>query len=97
MRIELHIERLVIDEALLGGERSSAVCVAIEQQLGRAMTAPGTFAALRDIGSVANLPPAMLAPASHPNDRLGSRIAIAVQRGLGVSSTAAQRGPGAGR
>lgn len=85
MRIELHIERLVLDQALLGGERAAAVRTTIEQELRRRLATPAAFTALRGIGTVATLPPAWLAPSSHPHDRLGTRIASAVQRGLGDS------------
>ena len=95
MSIELHIERLVIDEALLDGERAPAVRAAIEQELGRLLTAPGAFDALRGIGGVASLPPSILPAASHPSERLGPRIATAVQRGLGIASVPVQRGQGA--
>ncbi|KRE82946.1 hypothetical protein ASG75_15510 [Rhodanobacter sp. Soil772] len=84
MSIELHIERLVIDEAALGGERAGSVRTALECELGRLLAQPGAAGALRGLGAVATLPPATLPPASHPHDRLGMRIATAVQHGLGI-------------
>lgn len=92
MSIELHIERLVIDEALLGGERAGSVRAALEYELGRLLAQPGAADALRGLGAVATLPPATLPPASPPHDRLGMRIATAVQHGLGI--TPALRGAG---
>jgi hypothetical protein len=83
--IELHIERLVIDEALLGGERAGSVRLAIERELTRLLAQPGAVDALRGLGVVDTLPPATLPPASHPHDRLGMRIATAVQHGLGIT------------
>ncbi|MEO8810300.1 MAG: hypothetical protein ABI386_08650 [Rhodanobacter sp.] len=95
MSIQLHIERLVLDEALLDGERAPAVRAAIEEQLGRLLAAPGALMALQQIGSVDGLPPSLLPAASGPSDRLGPRIAMAVQRGLGVASVPVQGGQGA--
>jgi protein involved in polysaccharide export with SLBB domain len=85
MSIELHIERLVLDEALLGGERGTQVRDAIERELAGLLARPGTIGALRGIGAVAALPPATLQPASQPYDRLGARIAVAVEHGLGIT------------
>lgn len=97
MSVQLHIERLVLDEALLGDERAPAVRAAIEQQLGRLLAGQDASIALQRIGSVASLPHAVLLAASHPHDRLGSRIATAVQRSLGVTPFAAPGTPGAER
>ncbi|MBT2145756.1 MULTISPECIES: hypothetical protein [unclassified Rhodanobacter] len=88
MSIELHIERLVIDEAALGGERAGSVRAALESELARLLAQPGAVGALRGLGAVAALPPAKLPTASHPHERLGPRIATAVQRGLGISPAA---------
>jgi len=85
MSIELHIERLVLDEAVLGGERAGNVRASIERELHRLLATPGAVAALRGIGSVATLPAVSLPPASHPHDQLGPRIATAVRHGLGIS------------
>ena len=85
MSIELHIERLVLDEALLGGERAGNVRAALEGELARLLTRPGAVDALRGLGAVATLPPARLPTASDPHERLGPRIATAVQRGLGIT------------
>lgn len=95
MSIELRIERLVLDEALLGDERAPAVRAAIERELGHLLAASGAFAALRGIGSVANLPSAVLPVASHPREQLGPRIATAVRSGLGIAAAPVHRGQGA--
>src|SRR6185437_9273646 len=89
MSIVLHIERLVLDEALLGGERAAAVPAAIERELGRLLVAPGAAVALRGIGSIASLPPASLPLplGHHPKDQLGTRIATAASQALGVGET----------
>ena len=92
MSIELHIERLVIDEAALGGERAGSVRAALECELGRLLAQPGAADALRGLGAVDTLPPATLPPASRPHDHLGPRIATAVQRGLGITPAARAAG-----
>lgn len=87
MRIELHIERLLLDAALLGGERATAVRSAIELELAERLAGPDVGSALRGIGRVASLPPALLPQARHPKDRLAPRIATAVGEALGVGGT----------
>ena len=87
MSIQLHIERLVIDEALLGGERAAAVRTAIERELGRLLAVPDAAVALRGIGSIASLPTASLPQARQPKDQLGTRVATAVNQALGVRET----------
>lgn len=95
MSIELHIERLVIDAAVLGGERAADVRAAIERELARRLAQPEAIGALRHIGVVAALPSTSLPTAAHPRDRLGARVASAVQHGLGVASgTHGTRGAG---
>jgi hypothetical protein len=84
MSIELHIERLVIDEALLRGERPAAVRAAIEGELTRQLARPGSADALRGIGAVASLPSVALPVAQHPRQDLGARVANAVQQRLGL-------------
>ncbi|MDW2982779.1 hypothetical protein [Rhodanobacter sp. KK11] len=88
MSIELHIERLVIDEAALGGERAGSVRTALEAELARLLAQPGAVAALRSLGAAAALPPVTLPSAGHPHERLGPRIATAVQHVLGVPPAA---------
>jgi len=84
--IELHIERLVIDEALLGGERAANVRAAIERELTRRLAAPGATAALRKLGALESLPPLPLIDTRHSRDRLGGRIAEAVGGSLGIAA-----------
>ena len=87
MSIVLHIERLVIDEAVLGGERAGSVRAALEGELHRLLAQPGATAALRGLGVIAALPPGTLPPAGPPHEGLGPRIATAVQSGLGIPPT----------
>ena len=81
MSIELHIERLVIDEAALGGERATAVRQAIERELRRQLGRAGVAEALSRMGSVAALPSAVLPPVQ-PRASFGVRVASAVQQSL---------------
>lgn len=97
MSIELHIERLVIDESLLGGERVRAIGAAIERELRRGLLAPGAPTALRGLGSVVSLPPATLLPADPSHGRLGPRIAAAALQSLGIESRPVERGQGVRR
>lgn len=84
MSIVLHIERLVLDEALLNGERAGAVRTAIERELAQRLAQPGAIGALRSIGTVETLPSATLPAPAHPRERLGTRIATAMHQGLSI-------------
>ena len=92
MSIVLHIERLVIDEAVLGGERLGSVRATIERELAQRLAQPGSADTLRSLGAIAALPPATLPPAGPEHGRLGMRLATALQHGLGI--TPATRGAG---
>jgi hypothetical protein len=81
MSIVLHIERLLLDQALLGNERASAVRMAIERELSLHLRLPGAVDALRGIGTVAALPAGAL-PVVTARGKLGSRIASAVHGSL---------------
>jgi hypothetical protein len=81
MSIKLQIERMVIDEALLGGKHAASVRQAVERELVRQLSQPGTAFALRRLGSVAMLSPTTL-PTALPHDSLGARVASAVQQSL---------------
>lgn len=94
MSIVLHIERLVIDESLLGAERVGAIGAAIELEMSRKLAGPGALATLRGLASTACLPPSALPVAGRPNERLGPRIARATLHGLGVESMPAASGRG---
>ena len=87
MSIVLHIERLVIDEAMLSGERAGSVRAALEGELCRLLAKPSATAALSGLGAIAALPPGTLPPASAAHERLGPRIATAVKKGLGIPPT----------
>ncbi|MEP6897875.1 MAG: hypothetical protein ABI870_05040 [Rhodanobacter sp.] len=84
MSIVLHIERLVIDEALLGGERADRVQATIERELTRRLMHAGAVESLRGLGAVAVLSALPLLPAAHRGEPLGARIAAAVQGSLGL-------------
>ncbi|CAM5610641.1 hypothetical protein [Rhodanobacter lindaniclasticus] len=85
MSIALHIERLVIDAAALGGERAADVRLAVERELARRLAQPGAVEALRGLGALPALPPQLLPVAAHRHEPLGPRIATAVQHGLGIT------------
>jgi hypothetical protein len=85
MSIVLHIERLVIDEALLEGQRPGTVRSVLERELTQRLAQPGAVDTLRGVGTVTSLPPMPLASAGRLCEPLGMRIAVALQRGLGVS------------
>lgn len=91
MSIELHIERLVLDEALLGGERPEQVRAVIERELARRLAQPGTSAALAGFGHVASLPTSNLPPGTSAT--FGRRLAQTLARTMGVP---ADKGAGHG-
>ena len=87
MSIELHIERLVLDETLLGGERAALLGDAISRELARRLAHPAAPHALLDLGHSASLR-AIAAPPLRPGDHLGARVARAVQQSLGLPGPA---------
>ncbi|MGO4700715.1 hypothetical protein [Dyella sp. 2RAB6] len=92
MSIELHIERLVIDEGVLRGERAADVRALLERDLARQLAQPGAVAALRSVGAVSALTPAVLPEPARGQDRLGSRLATTLRQSLGVASAARNEG-----
>jgi hypothetical protein len=74
MKVMLHIERLVLDEAVLGSEPARDVGASIERELARRFAEPGAAERLARIGAVDRLP----APASGTRGALGTRVASAV-------------------
>lgn len=93
MTVRLHIDRVVVDEALLRGERHADVRAALEQALRERLAVPGAIDALRHLGAVPSLPAQSL-PVAAPTQRdLGARIAAGAGDALGLASVA----PAAGR
>lgn len=86
MSIELHIERLVIDEALLQGERPAAVLAAMESELVRLLGQPGATDALQRIGNVTGLPVVPIAPGSLAHGQLGMRLARSIGQSVELSA-----------
>lgn len=84
MKINLHIERLVLDGTLLGDERAADVRTTLQRELERLLAAPGAIESLRSLGAVEALPPVWLSDARHAPNGLGMQIAAAVNRGFGV-------------
>jgi len=87
MRVDLHIDRLVLDEAVIGDERPLLVKATLERDLMRLLAAPGTPDALRAVGVVDTLRLAPLPAPTHRQQSLGARVAVAVAQALGVSPT----------
>ena len=84
MTINVHIERLVVDRALIEGRRAEAVAAALQRQLRDLVTAHG-FEADSPSGDVvpwAN-PQTMRLPTDASLTRFGRQIAGAVYRGIG--------------
>ncbi|MFI4928039.1 MAG: hypothetical protein ACHP7E_10185 [Burkholderiales bacterium] len=92
MSILLHIERLVIDAALLGGEQADDVRAALERELARRLMQPRATDNLRHLGAVAALPPTTLPAAARSREPLGARVASAVQQSLGFNTTVHYKG-----
>ncbi len=87
MSIVLHIERLVLDEALLGGEHAGSVRDALERELAQRLAQPDAVDTLRDLGAVAALPPATRCRPPCIRSRGWARASpAAVQQGLSVPS-----------
>ncbi|KZC17921.1 hypothetical protein RHOFW510R12_03480 [Rhodanobacter sp. FW510-R12] len=87
MSIELHIERLVIDAALLGGERATDVRATLERELGQQLAQAGAIDTLHSLGTVAALPPMTLPAAVRLHEPFGARVASAVRQSLGLNTT----------
>jgi hypothetical protein len=81
--IVLHIDRVVVDECLLGKETGAAVRAALERELAARLASHGVAGSLSGIGSIDALPAVPMAPA-RPRQHLGARIAAAVAQGLAV-------------
>lgn len=89
MTVRLHIDRVVVDEALLRGERRADVRAALEEALRERLAAPGAIDALRHLGAVPSLPAQPLPAATAPAQRsLGARIAAGAGDALGLASAA---------
>ena len=86
MRIELRIDRLLVDESLLGKESPGGVRLSLERELTRLLSSPGAAEALQRIGAVDALRPGDLPAARWQRDGLGTRVATVVGRGLGLEA-----------
>lgn len=84
MRIGLRIDRLVVDDSLLAGERAPGICHSLERELVRLLSAPGAGDILRRIGAVDVVSPTPLPAASDRRVGLGTRVAAAVGMGMGL-------------
>lgn len=82
MTVHLHIERLVLDESLLHGERAATVGQAIERELAKRFATMEPTAAWWHIGAVPSLPSVTLRAPRHPGETLGARVADAVGQSI---------------
>lgn len=91
MKIDLRIDRLVLDAVLLDGGRADAVVAAIESELTRRLAMPGAAEALRGIGRIDALPAlAMATNADTRGSDLGAGIAGSLGDGLGLAAPSAR-------
>lgn len=88
MTVRLHIDRVVVDEALLRGERHADVRAALEEALRERLAGPGAADALRRLGAMASLPPVSLPAAMPTQGTLGARIAAGAGDALGLAGKA---------
>lgn len=93
MKIALHVDRLVLDGALLDGERAGDVQAALERELARQLARFRNVDTLRRIGAVERLPVLALPAADRQHRSLGQRIAAAVGSALGPPRMATHRPP----
>jgi len=89
VKVALHIERLVLDEALLASESTRGIGALIERELARHLAAPGAAERLGRLGAVDRL----RAPPAGTRGALGTRVAAAVGESLAgpAQSIAAER------
>lgn len=87
MRIALHIERLVVDAAVLGNERPAHVRAALEGELARLLAAPGAADTLRAVGAVDAISPTSLALTGPADASLGARVGARIGACLGLDAT----------
>jgi hypothetical protein len=92
MRINLHIERLVLDGLCENHAAGSMIGAALEAELARLLAAGGLAAGFQSGGSSPSLPVgAVLLTASKPG-LLGQQIAQTVYQGIGPEPSSTWRG-----
>lgn len=94
MKIELRIERLVLDAEWLGANARDVVAGAIRMELAHLLAQPGAADALRTIGAVDALPALTLtADAESTRHGAGLAVAHALAGALGISGIGAESMP----
>lgn len=83
MKVELHIDRLVVDDAVLGRGSRRAVLEELQRELAARLAAPGAAAGIAGLGAIEVLPPAHPRTPPASGGSPGMRIAVAVAEGLG--------------
>lgn len=92
MNINLHIERLIIDEALLGTGRRDALHAAVEAELARLLTEGQLPAGWLNGAAIPTLPGGSLAIGSASNPaQLGAQIGQAVYSAMSSPVTGSAR------
>jgi hypothetical protein len=86
--VNLHIERLIVDGALIGSGRPAAVQSAVEVELTRLLTAGGLSRELAAGGTLPALSAGEIQFASGHPDTLGTQIARALYSSIAVSAGA---------
>jgi hypothetical protein len=86
VKINLNIERLILDGLPIAPEQSHLVQVALEGELGRLLAANGVGAGLQSGAALASIRPGaiQLGPNSGPA-QIGRQIARAVYSGIGYT------------
>jgi hypothetical protein len=90
MSVHVHIDRLIIDPALLGGQSPRKAQHAIEQALRAQLATPGAATRLSGLGHLEAMPSHALSDGPAP---LGARVGFALSQVLG---TGVPRGGGHG-
>ena len=92
MNITLHIERLIIDQALLGTGRRDALHAAVEAELTRLLTEGNLPAAWRNGGTVPSLPGGAIQVGQRDNTaHLGAQIGQSVYGAIDSTSNRSVR------
>jgi hypothetical protein len=92
VRIVLHIERVVVDSAVMGNERPAHVRAALEGELSRLLAAPGAANALCAIGATDSIAPIPLSWPARGDACLGARVGTRIATSLGLDATSEVRG-----
>jgi hypothetical protein len=86
MRIEVHIDRLVLDGLPIAPSDGARIRTAVQRELGRMLVLDGVSDRMRARGATDRLSaPRIRLSATHTPERIGREIAHSVYVGLGTS------------